>query len=339
MKQERKLKEPSIIIKPLGRFGGLDNLHLTLAVLVALLLLLLVVVSYGKPILIMPGNNTTSSNVSAIHTPTQIKQVAERVLASYATVNSSLSLLPFISNISSMHVSYLPSSGSWYVQLTAKNFVNGVAFSLGFVINDSNTSKVTPLLQSVVPSQISNNSVVATGVVSLAGKYACANPDTTQVYWFVDPYAVGGVKSLVNASEIKQMYGNNVNLTVKVMVGSDTQRIGSQVGLFNALYLSKYSLCASEQSNFGKFAFNLDSAFDGNYVSRDTLAGIANASDLNYSQLTSCISNSSQALNTQALLAQYYNITYTPVAVVGCQYLALPQTAREALCYANSSLC
>lgn len=338
MAKNARVKEPSIIIKPLGRFGGLDNLHLTLIVLVVLLLALLLVVSYGKPILVIQGNNTTGNGTS-VHTSAQIRALAERILASYANVNSSLSLIPFISNVSGMQTYYLPASGEWYVQLTAKNFVNNVAFSLAFLINDTDTSKITPLLQSVVPSQISNDSVVSTGVVSLAGKYTCANPKPTQVYWFVDPYAVGGVQSLLNASSIKGTYGSNVNLTLKVFVGSDTQRIGSQVGLFNALYLSKYALCTSEQSGFGRFASNLNSAYSGNYVSQDTLASISNESGINYTQVSSCVNSSSSVLNAQALLAQYYNITSTPVAVVDCHYLALPQTAKEALCYANPSLC
>ena len=339
MKQQAKIKEPSIIIKPLGRFGGLDSLHLTLVVLIVLLLALLLVVSYGKPILILPSNNTTSANSSALHTTQQIRALVERVLASYANVNSSLSLIPFITNVSSMQVSYLPASKSWYVHLAAKNIADNFAFSLAFAINDLNTSEVTPLIQAEMPSQISNNSVVSTGVVSIGGRYACINQKPTSVYWFIDPYAVGAVRSLLNASSIKELYGNNVNLTLKIVIGADTQRIGSQVGLFNALYLSKYVLCASQQSGFGAFASKLNSLYTGAYVSNDTLASIANQAGLNYTQLNSCISTSASQLNAQALLAQYYNITSTPIAVVDCRYLAIPQTVREALCYANPSLC
>ncbi|MDE1873927.1 MAG: hypothetical protein KGI04_02295 [Candidatus Micrarchaeota archaeon] len=335
-----KVKEPSIVIRPLGRFGGLDNLHLMLIVLIALLIALLLVISYGKPILVLPSNNTTSTgNATAIHSASQIKAVAERVLASYATINSSLSLIPFISNVSGMQVSYLSGSGSWYVQVPARNFANNVAFSLSFVINDSDTSKVTPLLETVLPSSISNNSVVSAGVVSLFGRYECQSASPVNVYWFVDPYAAGGVSSLLNASEIDRIYGSNVNLTLKIIVGSDTERIGSQVGLFDALYLSKYALCASQQSNFSAFASGLNSAYSGAYLSQNDLASIAAQAGLNSTQLTSCINASSSAINTQALLAQYYNITYNPVAVVDCHYLALPQTARSALCYADNSLC
>lgn len=339
MKQQTKVKEPSIIIKPLGRFGGLDNLHLTLIVLIVLLLALLLVVSYGKPILILPSNNTTTTNTSPLRTPAQMQALAERALASYANVNNSFSLLPFISNVSGMQVSYLPASKQWYVYLKAINPANKLPFSVAFMINDTNTAKITPIYPTFLPSQILNNSVVSMGVVSIGGRYACITPKPTQVYWFVDPYAVGGVSSLLNASSIKSTYGSNVNLTLKMFVGSDTQRVGSQVGLSNALYLSKYAYCASQQSNFGAFTSKLNSLYTGAYVSQNTLASIANESGLNHTQLSSCVDTSSSLINTQALLAQYYNITSTPLAVVDCHYLAIPQTAREALCYANPSLC
>lgn len=346
-KKEKKLKEPSIIIKPLGRFGGLDNLHLMLIIVIVLLFLLLFVVSYGKPITILANNTTgTCTNATAgancavpIHNATQIKALAERVLASYANVNSSLSLLPFISNVGSMNVSYLQASKSWYVQVGAKNFVNNFAFQVGFLINDRNISQITPLLQTAVPSQLSNNTVVATGVIKMSGRYACLTPTPTHVYWFVDPYAVGAVKSLLNASDIMQLYGSRVNLTVKVVDGADTQRVSTSVGLFNALYLSKYALCASQQENFSAFATNLNTMYNGSYMSQSVLAGIANESKLNNVQLNGCINATNTELGAQGLLAQYYNITQTPSVVVGCQYLTLPQITQEALCYTNSTLC
>jgi hypothetical protein len=348
-KKEKALKEPSIIIKPIGRFGGLDNLHLMLIILVVLLFLVLfVVASHFNSYIFITANNSTGTCANAtsgvnctgpIHSAAQIRTLAERMLASYANVNSSLSLLPFITNVSSMNVSYLQASRSWYVQLNAKNFVNNFAFQVGFLINDRNTSQITPFLQTAKPSQLSNNIEVAAGVIQLSGGYPCLTPVPTQVYWFVDPYAVGSVASLLNASEIMQMYGSKVNLALKAVDGADTQRISASVGLFNAVYLSKYALCASQQKNFSSFAANLNSAYNGSYMPQSVLAKIANDSKLNNVQLNACISASSTELGAQGLLAEQYNITQTPSVVVGCQYLALPQTTRAALCYTNSTLC
>ena len=144
MKQEKRSKEPQIIVKPLGRFGGLDNLHITLAVVVVLLIALLLVISYSKPILVLPANNTTSA-LAPVHNATQVRAVVEQELASYGGVNGSLSLLPYISNVSSMKLGYSNSSHDWYATVSATNPVGNVAFNVSFIISDANMS-VTPFL-------------------------------------------------------------------------------------------------------------------------------------------------------------------------------------------------
>ena len=74
MAKEKKIKEPSMIVRPIGRLGGLDNLHVTLIIVIALLFALLLAVSYSKPILITnstPGKQHYRS--SAQHTAAQIQ--------------------------------------------------------------------------------------------------------------------------------------------------------------------------------------------------------------------------------------------------------------------------
>ena len=41
---------------------------------------------------------------------------------------------------------------------------------MSFLIKDSNTSAITPLLQTVLPSKIWDNQVVSRGVVKLSGQ-------------------------------------------------------------------------------------------------------------------------------------------------------------------------
>jgi hypothetical protein len=303
--------------------------------------MLLLAVSFSKPILIMNSTQCNSTNASsALHTSTQIRDVAGRVLASYSTVNSSLSLLPFIANISSMNATYLPSSKNWYVSLKARNFGSNLTFGLSFMISDVNTSKVTPMIQSAVPSQILDNSVVSQGVIQINGKFSCTTtPSPTRVYWFIDPYATGSVTSLLNASSITGKLGNKVNVTMKVIFSSDTQRIGASYGLLNAEYLGEYIYCASQQRNFSAFASNLNSVYASSYVPQSVLSNIANFSKLDSVQLNSCLANATQVLNTQSLLSKYYSISQTPVEVVDCRYMSIPQTVQKALCYANTSLC
>ncbi len=347
MQQNTKVKEPSIIIKPIGRFGGLDNLHLTLIVVIALLLLLVLVIAYAKPITILSSTNTSANCTNStagtcaqpMHNSTQIRLLAERILASYTSVNGSLSVLPFIANVSGMNVSYVPYLRSWRVDITAMSPGTSETSQAEFLISDVNTSQITPLLQVAKPPSITNNSVVANGVVKLAGRYACLQQQPTNVYWFIDPYAPGAVKSLLNFTDLEIEFGNKVNLTIRVVSGAATQQVGSTFGLFNAQLLGRYTYCASQQSNFTAFASNLNSVYAGSYLSQPVLANIANSSKLNYAQLTSCLNQSVQVLDVQSLLAKYYNITQTPVAVVNCEYLAIPETAHQAICYSNSTLC
>jgi hypothetical protein len=333
MKKEKRIKEPQIIVKPLGRFGGLDNLHITLAVVVVLLVALLLVVSYSRPILVLPANNTTST-MAPVHNAAQVRAVVEQELASYTGVNGSLSLLPYISNVSGMKLGYSSSSHDWYATVSATNPVGNVAFNVSFVISDSNLS-ITPFLQAAKPSQLSMNRVVSTGVVQLNGKYECTS-NATRVYWFMDPYAAGSVRSLLNATALEARYGSSLNLTFKMINGPSTQDVAASVGLQDALYLSKYILCASQQPQFGAFAADLNSEYANQYMPQSSLQSLASVAGLDNATLSSCIANSTSVLNNQALLATYYNITQTPSVVVACAYMALPQTAGSAISYAGS---
>jgi hypothetical protein len=351
------VKEPSIIIKPIGKLGGLDGLHVTFVIVIALLLALLLVVSYLKPVIINPGNSTATTTVqpvsgcasgyelngtcasTPIHTAAQVENQTEKVLASYATVNGSLSILPYFSNVSSASAVYLPQSGEWYVSLKARNPESGAPFLVSFLVSDADLSKVTPSMQMAIPSAISKNRVVSLGTVQLAGKYACNPQSPMSVYWFMDPYATGSIASLANATSLESRLGSKANLTVKIFNGPSTQAMSAAFGAGNALTLGRYVFCASQQPNFKNFAADLESLYTGSYVQPSTLAGIANVSGLDHATLDTCLETAPQIINNQAVLASYYNITQTPSVVVDCEYGSLPQTAAESVCYANSTLC
>lgn len=339
-----RVKEPSIIIRPIGMLGGLDNLHITFAIVIALLIALLLVVTYSKPIPIYNSTVTTTVQASSgcpsgyesggacaaapTHTAAQIANLTERVLASYAAVNGSLSILPYFSNVSSATATYLPQSGNWYVSLKARNPANGVSFAVSFSVSDSDLSKVTPLMQMAIPSAISNNRVVSLGTVKLSGKDACGAQSPMSVYWFMDPYAQGSISSLANATSLESRLGSKVNVTVKIFNGPSTRAISAAFGSGNALTLGRYVFCASRQPRFASFVSNLGSVYSGSYVQPSTLSGIANVSGLDYPSLSSCLEDAPQIINNQAILASYYNITQTPVVVVNCEYEALPRPLR-----------
>ena len=90
MAEKKAIKEPSVVIKPIGRFGGLDAIHVAMGVLILILIALLVVVASTKPAILSVVNKSSSLNctygaksgacVQPIHTSAEVKAVAERFL-------------------------------------------------------------------------------------------------------------------------------------------------------------------------------------------------------------------------------------------------------------------
>ncbi len=344
----KKLSEPSILVKPVSKFGGLDNIHVALIVLVVILILLIVVMSYTNKISVVnitQGNNCTYGSVngtctSPINNQSQAKLEAEKILAGYSTSNSSLSLLPYLSNVNGANVSYLPATRQWYASIPYSSPTTSNTYLLGILMKDSNLSKFTTFVQALGgTSSPTKNYVVAPGVIKLYGQSSCGS-GSTQAYWFIDPYAPGSVPSLINATSLESKFAGRINVSVKILFTEYSQRIANTYGLNNTLNLGKYILCGSVQNNFTGFAKSLNSSFTGTYMPSYILQGIAEQSGFNMTSLNSCIASSSQSvMNSQALQAKYYNITSSTAVLTDCQYLSIPQTARAAACYANSALC
>lgn len=347
------IKEPSVVIKPLGGLGGLDSIHLALIVLVLVLIALLLAVAYTKPVpVIINSTRTTSNSLSANCTygssmgrcvvpgnsAGQIRQIAESFLASYNNVNSSLSLLPYISNVSMMNVSYSAVTREWYVTVPFQAPSSNITTQFGMVINDENTSQVTPLIQVVKPPKLTNDYVVSKGVVQIPGQTACSVQFPLQIYWFVDPYAPGGLTSLTNMTALQARFGSNISVSVKVLYTQYSEEVGSVFGLNNSLALGSYLACASNQSSFDSFLGRVVQTYNGGYMPAPVLAGLANASGISRSELSGCLPTAGTLINRQALLAKYYNITSGPAVVTDCRYLSIPQTEAEAIHYANSSI-
>ncbi|MGC8587268.1 MAG: hypothetical protein ACP5K9_03220 [Candidatus Micrarchaeia archaeon] len=339
-------KEPEIIVKRVGRLGGLDSIHVSLIILVLLLIAVLLVTSYSKPISV---RNTTAENctygmlngtcISPIHTQSEVAAQAERILASYGYINSSLSLLPYYSDVGNMSISYIPTSREWLVRIPVLNAVSGAKLYASLVMYDSNLSLAVPYLQTVAPSSIVGNRVVSEGVILASGKFACEIQNPLQVYLFIDPYAPGSISGLEEIENLSSRFGGKLNVTVKVLYGPYSQIVASQYGAQNAQALGQYILCASMQRNFSRFVGGLNAIYSNSYVPAATLSQLAKFSGINSSLLDSCMANATSLMNRQALLAKFYNITSTPIVVTDCMYLSLPQTTLNAICYANSTIC
>ena len=331
-----------MIVKQVRGFGGLDNIHITLGILIVILIALLVTSAYYKPVSIPTQQNSTATNGTVTNTTnyneSQIGALAKSFLAGYVQTNSSLSLLPFYTNVSAMSVSYMPSVKEWYVQIPTYLPSTGAEYHVYELIRDSNATLASMSIQLASPIG-TYDSVAAQGVVAIGGKTSCLVKSPMHIYWFMDPYAPGSVKSLENISSLETKYGNAVNISIESVFGSSYQHIANQVGDLNAQYLGKYMMCAANQKNFSRFADSLNSIYGGDYISQNTLQSISEPAGLNLTELDSCVNRSSGVTGAQALLATYYNITAVPTVVVNCNYLAIPQTASNAICYANSTIC
>ncbi len=341
-KLNRKISEPSILVRPVSRLGGLDNIHLALIVLVAILLLLVIAMSFNTKITVLNSTcqNCSSSQYSTTHTSGQVLLQAEHILASYSSYNTSLSLLPYISNVSAAKVSYLQDLGDWYVSIPYIGPINGKSYTFGLLINDSNLSKFSPMTQTISPASISQNYVISEGVVKLHGSTSCPLQNgSVPVYWFIDPYAPGAVSSLINASNLERRFGGNVSLSVKLLTSQYSLQVANTYGLNNTLLLGKYLICASGQRNFTAFVNAVNSTYQDRYMPAYLLRELALQSGINSTSFNSCLASSQEMINGQYVQAKYYNITSSSVVLTDCQYLSVPQTAVNAVCYSNSSLC
>lgn len=344
---KREINEPSVIVRPIGRFGGLDSIHLALTALVVILILLLLFVSYTKPGQIVNGTQVScqygsvnGSCLSPVHNSSQIALIAERLIASYGSVNGSLSVLPYFTNVSAMNISYAPASRSWYVSAPV-TVPGSPAVYFSAVINDLNTSQIVTFIQAVKPKTLSSDYVVASGVVKLPNQPGCASSNPLTAYWFVDPYAPGGISTISNLTSLQQQFGDRVNFSMKILYTGYFQQIANGHGQANAQALGAYLFCASKAgpTNFSSFTSKLSTVYLSAYISPAELANVSASAGLNTTSFNNCVSTYSNLIPAEEQLSQYYGITSSPQVLTNCEYLSIPQTARNAICYANSTLC
>ncbi|MDE1834247.1 MAG: hypothetical protein KGH64_02830, partial [Candidatus Micrarchaeota archaeon] len=271
----------------------------------------------------------------------QAKTAAERILAAYGTLNSTLSLLPYFSKVNNINASYLPVTKQWYVSIPYKTPYTSNTYLFGVLISDANPSSFATFVQELPPGNLTNNYVVAPGVIKLYSQTQCSTTSPLQVYWFIDPYAPGSIPSLVNESNLQSSLGSKANFSVKILYTSYSQKITNTYGLNNTVALGDYIECGSLQRNFTGFVKALNASYSGTYMPSYILSGIAGNSGFNMSSLNSCISAASSPVVRLAQhdQAQRFNVTSPSAVVTDCQYLSIPQTAHQAICYSNSTLC
>ncbi|MDE1857072.1 MAG: hypothetical protein KGH98_03235 [Candidatus Micrarchaeota archaeon] len=342
-KQNRSKKnEPVFLVKPATRLGGLDFLHVSLIALVVILIGVAFALSTFKTAVIYkncPGGIVNGTCANQTSTPTsenatKALQAAERVIASYASLNTTFSLLPFYTETNASHVYYLNTTKQWlvivpYVDPLLKNQSHNMTILLynNFTLADT-------FFHIFRPGFMVNESTVSYGVVSFDNKVLCEQKPPIPLYLFVDPYAPGAISAINQSIQLEKRYNNSLNVSYEIMFTNYATSLYSQYGAVPVQRAGNYLACASHQSNFTGFFGVFSNVFNDRPIPNASLYQLAQVSKFNMSSFNGCMDNVSQKLDAQATLAGFYNIITTPTYIANCKYEAIPQTVNYAVEYA-----
>jgi len=326
--------EPVYILKPAFKRGGLDYLHISLIAFVIILIALAYALSTFKTALVCSYGALNSTCITPEHNSTQALDAAERILASYSAINTSLSLLPYYALVNRSNVEYLSNTSEWLIVIPYINPFTNETLNFSMLIRDSNLSLVLPFQQTIAPLAYTNNKVIAPGTISLYGRAGCSSSTPIPTYSITDPYAPGALQSILKATNTSKKYAGSVNMTYYFIFTGNAAQLYYTYGINETQLIGAYLKCATNQGKLGAFASNLSTAFHGYPLSNSILSQVAAGSYLNASSLSTCLKTVYTSLEYQARLAAFYNITQTPTFIVNCRYQTLPQTLDEAINYA-----
>ncbi|MEM0147527.1 MAG: hypothetical protein QXD11_01535 [Candidatus Micrarchaeaceae archaeon] len=336
---KNKKPEPVFIVKAATKHGGLDYLHISLIILVIILIALTFALSFFKAPVILPSTNSSNASTftnASINNATVISK-AETILAGYSLVNTSLSLLPYY--IITNSISAIPLvNGDWLV--TAKfvsPLANNSVFNISLILY-KNLSLKNSFMETIKPKIQSNTKVSAYGTIQINGRYNCNYTLPISVYLITDPYAPLALNSILNAINLSSNEANKISVSYYFVFAKYSMALYNKYGVYTTQLLGDYLACTSKQSNFKAFVENLSKIFTGVPVSQSMLNQLAIGSNIDMPELSSCISNASSLLNNQAILASFYNVTSTPIFIVNCHYISLPQTVASAINYSINQI-
>jgi hypothetical protein len=337
-------KEPVFIVKPVLKNHGLDYLHITLIALVIILIVLAFALSTFKQAAVVTncqyGVNANGICNETVHNSTQVLQAADRYLAAYSNVNTSLSLLSYYVYVNRSTVNYLANSKQWVVTTPYLDpLANNSIYNISLVMYDSNLTLANSYLETLKPAKETNNSVVALGTVSINGEAECKYTTPIPVYVVDDPYSPGTIQTLNATIKTAKLYGNKINVTYFFIFSGYSEQYYKGFGIPQTQQLGRYLSCASRQpAGFQNFVSNLSIAYTGKPLANQTLYQIVQGSDLNITDFNGCMQNVTTSLNIQAQFASLYNIISTPQVVVNCKYSTIPQTINDAINYSLKNI-
>ncbi len=340
--KKSKAKEPVFLVKPATRWGGLDYLHIALIALVVVLIALAFSLALFKQGIVIKGCSYGLVNGTCYvpaYNSSQALAAAEKVLANYAYINSSLSLLPYYSEPNRANVSYVQNQSSWLVTVPYIDPLdNNATFYISISLSGNSLSLQRAYLQTVTPSIMGNNSVVSLGTVQIGSKVLCQTTTPIPVYMITDPYAPGAFAGIAKAVNLPSIYPNKLNVSYQFIFTNYSSSFYQGYGTYQTQLLGKYLYCSSAQQMIGGYVANLSKIFTGKPLDNETLYQTAVGSGINPGMLNGCLANSTTALVHQEQLAQFYSVVSTPQFIVDCRYSSLPQTVTYAINYTLNQL-
>ncbi len=332
-----KEKEPVFILKPAIKNHGLDYLHIELMAIVIILIALAFALAAFKPGVVVKSCAYGAVNgtcTEPLHNSTQALAAAYKVIASYATVNTSFSLLPYYVLVNESKISYLPNQSAWFIIVPYTDpFISNAIFNFSMLLSDSNLSLENSFSPMIKPVLYTNNTVVAPGVVSIYGGALCTTSKPVPVYMVTDPYSTGAIPALYTALNASKRFGSEINMSYYFIFAGSAISFYNGYGAATTQLLGRYLSCASKQGSFSNFLSNLSIAYKGVPLSNNTLYDVVQGSHLNISSMNACMANSITSLDYQAKVASLYNVVTTPELVVNCKYATIPQTLNLAINY------
>ena len=338
-KKKKQGGEPIFIVKPALKRGGLDYLHIALIALVLILVALAASLATFRSYEVCGyGINATGSCIVPVHNSSQAFSAAEAVLAGYSTLNSSLALLPYYTYVNESEVSYLPKTNEWLAVFPYLDPLTNSKSNFSILLYGNNLSLAQSSIQTIPPLNITGNRVTAFGAIAMKDKVLCASKPPIPIYSIIDPYAPGSISALQAAINASNKYGSRINMSYKFIFTGNAIEKYPKYGVRRTQQLGYYLFCASQQPTFPSFVKYLGDVFDGNPPSNSTMATLLSDANVNQTQFATCLGSAASALQYQAVLANYYNVTQTPQFIVDCKYLALPETLSPAINYTLSSI-
>ena len=306
-----------------------------LIAVIAIASLFYIIVSRQKPACPeCPAQNCTAPP-TPLHNASEVGKFIGRVMDSYSDLAFADPTTP----------RFIADEGVWEEVVMLNR--SGSSKSIRIRVFDSNLTLDSIMVEGPKPLVLSDDEVVANGVVRLNGKLNCSQ-DKIRVFVFSDLYCPPCIAAEKSIEELKQKFNSSVSFEYKIIL-THSYDLAPTYGLENVTKAAGYLLCSRAQDKldeFKKCAIDAYLKHEEVPLTPDELDGCVNSSSLNKSALDTCMSSYYIDLNKDRMLAETYSLVGTiqtvpsgaPVVTVDCMYKAQADYAEAAICYAHPEL-